>query len=122
VERCADGRYLVVEPGSGRDEDDGSGLVKDTRTGLTWTRQDHRGHPAGQSGAQSYCESLGMRLPTKDEAKGIAGDNRDACAFPFKWGTWTSTAGRAGRAWVVGTHGTSFEVEVDHKNVTLCVR
>ena len=37
-----------------------------------------------------------MRLPTVDEAKGIGQRNKDDCAFPCDWGTWTSTGSFAG--------------------------
>ncbi len=76
-----------------------------------------------QAAAASYCQSKGMRLPTKDEALGIAVPNREDCAFPYSWGTWTSTSAGSGRAWDVGDDGGTFEYGVGGDGTfVLCVR
>lgn len=89
---CTNGRYLVTDLGTDGCGDDGSGLVQDTVTHLTWKRKQN--YPlGGQTFAQAekFCIGEGMRLPTREEALGIAGTKYDYCAFPCAWWTWTST-------------------------------
>jgi hypothetical protein len=91
VPNCNDGglftneRYTVLNPGE----------VKDTGSTLVWNRKQYTLTEAGaqftQQAAQAWCEAQGKRLPTRDEALSIAGNNSAACAFPAKWTTWTST-------------------------------
>ena len=121
--RCGSGRYAVLEPGTSGDAKDGSGLVRDTRTGLTWMRHVYTTSGLTQAAAQGYCQRKGMRLPTKDEALGIAESNRETCAFPESWHTWTSTSAGSGQAWGVSHHGYTFASDVGSVNsVVLCVR
>lgn len=124
--RCGSGRCSVLDPGTAGDEDDGSGLVRDTRTGLTWMRKPYKGSGLSQEGSSVYCRSKGMRLSTKDEALGIAAGNKELCAFPSPWWTWTWPPPGAERAWLVSFRGYTDEVEVgvavgDYGSV-LCVR
>ncbi|MGH9886805.1 MAG: immunoglobulin domain-containing protein, partial [bacterium] len=90
-----------------------STLVKDNQSGLTWQRAETTFTDPGaqftQPIAQSTCASASMRLPTRAEALGIAGDNGSACAFPLPWTTWTSTAdpADAARAFLVSYTGQS---------------
>ena len=89
---CSNGRYVIVDPGTGSASGscpgsacDGSGLVKDTSTGLTWARYTYYpGYPPGQTQTQAaaYCAGRGGRLPTKDEALAIAGNNYCQSAWP----------------------------------------
>jgi beta-galactosidase len=87
--------------------------VKDNVSGLTWQRAQTTFTDPGaqftQPIAQSTCASASMRLPTRSEALGIAGDSSAACAFPLPWSTWTSTADPADatRAFVVSYTGQS---------------
>jgi len=120
--RCGSGRYLVLDSGSSGDAMDGSGLVRDTRTGLTWMRKSYRADRMTQAKSASYCQSKGMRLPTKDEALGIAGNNREDCAFPTGWWTWTSTPAGSGRAWSVDYNGYTYWYDVGYSHHVFCVR
>lgn len=118
---CPGSRYEVTDPGSAAcTVKDGSGLVLDHTTKLVWARKVAAGQTQAQ--AEAYCQTQGARLPTRDEARGIAGDNYDACAFPCDWETWTSTPAAAGEAWVVHRHGYSYNDGVDSSNTVLCVR
>jgi hypothetical protein len=126
-EGCPDGRYQVLDPGGGScSAYNGSGLVKDTSTGLTWMRYSYqRSEGLIQAEASTYCAERGMRLPTEDEALGIAGSNEDRCAFPCGWYTWTSTPSGSGQAWVVFYSGNKYECTVDNPagyHGVLCVR
>jgi hypothetical protein len=121
---CAEGRYLVLDPGTSEDNGDGTGTVRDTRTGLTWMRKAYRPSQT-QAQAQAYCQSKGMRLPTKEEAMGIAGKNYDItrCAFPYFWRTWTSTPAGSGVAWYILSGGAESLFKVDFAvHQVLCVR
>jgi hypothetical protein len=128
------GRYQVLVPGTGSASGgcpgsrcDGSGLVKDTTTGLTWARFSYYpGYPPGQTQAQAaaYCAGRGGRLPTRDEALAIAGNNFCQAAWPTGWYTWTSTSAGAGLAWGVYYDGVTDQSNV-HGNdyyYALCVR
>ena len=116
------GRYVVLQQPTSGDNDDGSGLVRDTRTGLTWMSKPYAG-AFNQAQAASYCQSKGMRLPTKDEARGIAGENWETCAFPSHWWAWSSTSAGSGRAWVVSHYGNAIEPDVGYSiDSVLCVR
>lgn len=127
---CA--RYQVIDAGTGTLADagpamDGSGLVLDTTTGLTWLRNAYYpAFPPGQNWEQatSYCQGRGMRLPTKDEVLAIAGAQYCQSAWPARWGTWTSTPSSAGVAWTVGLDGDARESYTDGALVAsaLCVR
>ncbi|WP_341679255.1 discoidin domain-containing protein [Niveibacterium sp. SC-1] len=68
--------------------------VTDNATKLSWKRKVYtltdQGAQFTQPLADQYCQSIGMRLPTKDEALAISGDNFAACAFPSAWNTWSS--------------------------------
>lgn len=103
---------------------DGSGLVTDNATRLTWTSIPYYG-PVGQRtqpAAEAYCAGRGMRLPTKDEALGVAGTSFEACAF-CSWFTWTSTFEGA-RAWRVTANGGAglWDVAGDGNDRALCVK
>jgi hypothetical protein len=121
------GRYQVLVPGTGTASGtcpgsgcDGSGLVKDTTTDLTWARFPYyptSDYPVsgGQTQAQAaaYCAGRGGRLPTKDEALAIAGNNNYCrAASPVEWGTWTSTSAGAGLAWYVVYDGYTTQIVV----------
>jgi hypothetical protein len=140
VASCADGRYYVLNPGKtpcscvgsvatpGDPEcRDGSGLVGDTTTGLTWMRYFYFTSVAGllRSDAQNHCLSKNMRLPTKDEALQISGKNYDGCAFPCDWDTWTSSDSDQNlMAWVVRHDGSTSEEYYSNASGVhvLCVR
>ena len=91
VPNCNDGglytneRYTVLNPGEAQDKS----------STLIWNRKQYAttdpNHQFTQLDAASYCAAQGKRLPTRDEALSIAGNNGAACAFPEKWTTWTST-------------------------------
>jgi hypothetical protein len=110
-------RYTLL---SGADD----GLVRDNVTGLVWMSESHGAGepPQTQPLARMYCESLGMRLPTRDEAIELAA-NDARCAFA-RWSTWTSTAGTvAGEAWVIDyTGGATMQVADNFPSAVLCVR
>jgi hypothetical protein len=114
------GRFEIIDPGNERTSPlkpcpqehsgcDGSGLVKDTQTGLQWQR--HRFTPSEsdpwftQTRAADYCSAKGMRLPTQDEAMGIMKTSNSACAWPSDWWTWTSTESQPGEYWYVMYNG-----------------
>ena len=63
-----------------------------------------------------------MRLPTEDEALGIANTNWAPCAFG-QWSTWTSTTLTGGTdAWTVDYMGdTSPQVADNFPSAVLCV-
>ena len=95
---------------SGRYQMTGS-TVLDTKTGLTW-QQSVPATTYTQSGAASYCSSLGSgwRLPTMKELVTIvdpttANPSIDGTAFPNTLASyfWTSTpfAAASGYAWIV---------------------
>ncbi len=92
------------------------GLVLDKQTGLEWQRNSSCCYT--QPDAAAHCQSLGMRLPTKDEALAIT--PADSCAWPNGWATWTSTVSGPGRWWYVDFVGGSYVNDGDHD--TLCVR
>jgi len=117
------GRYTVlVGPGGCGD---GSGLVLDNATHLTWMTTAHI-HALGEPGqtlarAGDYCASRGMRLPTTDEALGISSTNYAACAF-CNWGTWTSSpAAGGGAVWALAS-GIALAVDPTNFFYALCVR
>lgn len=94
LQLCGD--YVVLEPGSGEcgldgGGQDGSGLILDTRTGLTWMRNSYY-PPNGLTWeeANTFCTDRGMRLPAYSHAEGIAGSQKDECAFPCGWDAWTA--------------------------------
>ncbi len=104
---CAGGRYTVLDSGT---TEVGTGLVRDNRTGLTWTRRIYHEmmNSFHYADAQKYCVSHGMRLPTLVEAQGIAGQSFAECAWPLPpWGTFTSTYVDATNVWLVDLHGGS---------------
>lgn len=124
TQTCDGGRYVILGT-TGSACDDPSGLVKDTSTGLTWMRLAHfSSAPDIQTQAQaaSYCQGRGMRMPTKDEALGIAGSNYSSCAF-CEWETWTSTPASSGKMWIVSSNGAPpFELDVSENGRILCLR
>lgn len=91
-----------------------SNSVQDNWSGLSWARTQYtlsaQGAQFTQSLAAQYCQQLGMRLPTRDEALAISGANAVSCAFPSGWSSWTSTADPlvSGQAyWVSSSSGTA---------------
>lgn len=117
------GRFQLVDAGNGI-KDSGTGLVRDTKTGLTWARFRSE-HGKDQAAASAYCSRKRMRLPTMDEAASIAGSSRCREAWPEDWWTWTSSPGAAaGRAWNVIYDGVTLDLEVGISldMVALCVR
>jgi hypothetical protein len=99
-------RFVVKDPGNGS-RYGGSGQVLDLQTGLVWMRYPYYPSQTGQNQTQamSYCSSLGMRLPTKEEATDI-GMHEATCAWPTNWSTWTSTIS-GGQAWIAFSNGSS---------------
>jgi hypothetical protein len=102
--------------------------VVDNVSGLTWqqyvTTFPQQGAQFTQPIAASYCQSVGMRLPTQNEALTIAANNYATCGFPNPWTTWTSTpvAGQDGRAYFVSSTGVSSSQIVDNSpGWALCV-
>ncbi len=121
---CAPGgRYEVQSAPTSGCSSDGTGRVRDTSTGLTWLAK-RRSYRGGQSRAhaESYCAGLGMRLPTRDEALALAGANRETCAFPCGWSTWTSSAAGTGLAWHISYSGVSSPLDVRYDGAVLCVQ
>jgi formylglycine-generating enzyme required for sulfatase activity len=118
-------RYTTIQAGDDFCDYSGSGLVKDTKTGLTWTRQEYAFHMGqSQPQASSHCQSLGMRLPTKDEALAIAGSSFESCAFPCTWGTFTSTSAGSHVVWHVNYDGSSATVSAKDEGggFVMCVK
>ncbi|HVE08391.1 MAG TPA: discoidin domain-containing protein, partial [Paraburkholderia sp.] len=103
--------------------------VKDNVSGLTWqqlqtTFPSSNGDQFTQPIAQQYCASVGMRVPTQNEALTVSGPNFSQCAFPGKWDTWTTTPDPAqqGRAFAVDWSGQSVSQIIDNSPVpVLCV-
>jgi beta-galactosidase len=69
--------------------------VTDNVSNLVWqqfvTTFQGQGDQFTQPIANSYCQSVGMRVPSLPEAMTIAGTNYSACAFPDTWTIWTTT-------------------------------
>lgn len=93
-------RYTVIDPGTGVGGGacpgtgcDGSGLVKDNVSGLTWTRY-HYNWGTGPT-ADAFCSGKSMRLPTQTELQviGAGTSSYDSCAFPIPWTSTSSTPG-----------------------------
>ncbi|MFL9869330.1 discoidin domain-containing protein [Paraburkholderia fungorum] len=90
---AAPGQYTSTIPGlpSGPNVP----TVRDNLSGLVWqqfqTTFPAQGAQFTQTIAAQYCASVGMRLPTQNEALTVARSNYGACAFPAPWGTWTTT-------------------------------
>lgn len=116
VDAGCSGRFEIIDAGNVRTSPlkpcpqahsgcDGSGLVKDTETGLQWQRYRYitgDNDPwLTQPRAADYCSAKGMRLPTQDEAMGIMKTSNSACAWPDDWYTWTSTESQPGEHWYV---------------------
>ena len=102
--------------------------VTDNLSNLTWqqyvTTFTAEGAQFTQPIAAQYCSSVGMRLPSQNEAQTVAGTNYSSCAFPDPWTTWTTTAvpGQAGRAYFVSSDGTSSSQIIDNSpGWALCV-
>jgi hypothetical protein len=110
--RCASS----CNPGYFVSDSSNPGLVLDTATGLEWRRKSQCCYT--QPDSETYCQSLGMRLPTKDEALAITPAN--AC-WPEGWATWTSTVSGPGRWWRVRSDGGTGDFG-DGRDSTLCVR
>lgn len=135
---CGPGkRYTVVippegcsldssQPGSSPTDPWGTGRVLDNTTGLTWMAKSY--FRAGGLNliqeAADYCAGRGMRLPTKDEALGIAGPNRATCAFPCNWSTWTSSSAGPGLSWYIDGDGGGAGTYGDYGKIygVLCVK
>jgi hypothetical protein len=93
-ETCPRGRFVVLDKGSSGCGEDGSGLVKDRATNLTWLRKTY--YPQSRvtwEQASVYCLGKAMRLPTVEELRAISGSGYDACAFPCPAHSWTSSWG-----------------------------
>ncbi|MBI0326727.1 discoidin domain-containing protein [Burkholderia plantarii] len=88
--------------------------VKDNVSGLTWqqtyTTFAADGAQFTQQIAEQYCQSIGMRVPTLNEALTVARANYASCAFPSPWRTWTTTPvpNLANNAWLVDSSGKSW--------------
>ncbi len=88
--------------------------VKDNVSGLTWqqtyTTFAADGAQFTQQIADQYCKSIGMRIPTLNEAMTIARANYASCAFPSPWRTWTTTPvpNIDNNAWFVESSGKSW--------------
>ncbi|MFC0401984.1 discoidin domain-containing protein [Paraburkholderia rhizosphaerae] len=102
--------------------------VQDNVSGLTWQQFDTTFQTKGaqfvQSIADQYCKSLGMRLPTLNEALTIARANYASCAFPAGWDTWTTTdvPSVEGNAYIVNQAGKlSFAIKNNNPGWALCV-
>ncbi|WP_144312351.1 discoidin domain-containing protein [Terriglobus saanensis] len=106
-----------------------STLVLDNLSGLTWkntpkTTDNSADGQFTQVSAINYCQTLGMRIPTKDEALAISGSSGPSCAFPTFWATWTSTDDPvdATRAVIIdSTGGVSAGIKDNSPGSTLCV-
>ena len=136
-ESCSGGRYEILDRGNESQSYthdcpkagsgcDGSGLVKDTKTGFEWLRFEYfPGEPQGQNQAEAatYCTNRAMRLPTEDEALAIAGDNTERCVWQPYWATWPSNSPESGRALAVRSDGSTVDLDVDKDSApALCVR
>ena len=137
------GRYEILDPGNQRESYsidcpkvgsgcDGSGLVMDSKTGLVWLRFEY--FPVNpdsliapdpgqnQIQASTYCANREMRLPTVDEALGIAGENYSKCVWQPYWATWTSIPPGSRRALVIRNDGSTLDLDVDIDGApALCV-
>jgi hypothetical protein len=110
---------------------EGSSLVLDNVSGLTWQRGETTYTGANAQGAQytqliaeNYCGTQNMRLPTQAEALGISGTSSASCAFPLPWSTWTSTAdpqNSSDAAFVTYTGQSSFQVANNFPGGAMCV-
>ncbi len=105
------------------------GLATDNLSGLSWTRAQATDNMPGaqftQASAINYCQGLGMRIPTRDEALAISGTSAASCAFPVFWSTWTSTdwPDDSTRAYNVDSTGSVFAgIKVNSPGATLCVQ
>jgi beta-galactosidase len=102
--------------------------VQDNLSGLTWQQFDTtfpaQGAQWTQTVAAQYCASVGMRLPTQNEALTIARSNYAACAFPAPWSTWTTTGvpNDPTNAYLVFSSGNSVSAIIDNTpGWSLCV-
>jgi hypothetical protein len=116
------GRFQLLDAGNGI-KSSGTGLVRDTRTGLTWARFPSEGGK-DQAAASAYCARKQMRLPTKGEAESIRGDNLCREAWPEELGwMWTSSPAGAFQAWMVSVASVAQDVRYSNfLNVALCVQ
>lgn len=127
--QICDGHFEIVESGTGDCKmRDGTGLVLDTKTGLTWTRIAFghcnnigtcSGHPF--QAAKAHCEALGKRLPTLVETNDVAGDNFSSCAFPCNWETWTDYSLKTGYEYVRFSSGEIMNMPETSTRAFLCV-
>jgi beta-galactosidase len=104
-------------------------LALDNLSGLIWTNTPKTDNAAGaqftQVSAINYCQSLGMRIPTRDEALAISGSAGSSCAFPAFWSTWTSTdlPNDTSRAFIIDSTGLeSSGIKINSPASTLCVQ
>ncbi|MBN2529123.1 MAG: hypothetical protein JXR76_22225 [Deltaproteobacteria bacterium] len=86
------GQFIVVDAGSGKC-DDGTGVVFDRNTNVTWMRTinmplDGLSWPE----ADEFCRSKGMRLPSPNMVWNITQSERFKEAFPCEWESWTTLA------------------------------
>lgn len=110
---------------------EGTSLVLDNVSGLTWQRGETTYTGANAQGAQytqliaqTYCGSQSMRLPTQAEALGISGTASASCAFPLPWSTWTSTPDPqnvSDAAFVSYTGQSSYQVADNFPGGVVCV-
>lgn len=124
---CPGGRYRVVDSGF-------PGVIRDTQTGLEWQRYARKFDgpaPVGTNAeavanASAYCQDAGWRLPTLDEALGIAWLSYDSCAWPFGWSTFVSTpTATYGTCPIVASSGQLVELQAGGAQpnpAALCVR
>ena len=65
---------------------------------------------------------LGARLPTEEEALGIAGNNDDLCGWPNGWVTWTAEPPGPNGATLVYDGGAVGGAHPDAGFGALCIR
>jgi hypothetical protein len=104
----------------------GETTVKDTLTGLEWSRE-----PAPirlrWNEAKAYCDSLatdggGWRLPSRDELMSVLHFNNDPFGAELDW-YWSTTVGvRAGTAWAVGEGAWLNGNPIETQSRVRCVR
>lgn len=93
--QICDGKFEILVPGpTACGSHEAPGRVKDLSTGHIWFRCNYNNCTKTQcygytfKEAIAYCESLGMRVPTRKELEGVNYNNYNACAFPCAWSTW----------------------------------
>jgi hypothetical protein len=115
---------------------DESMVVKDSATGLMWTRNDNGGDMMPLAGAEPYCKKLRLagfadwRLPTIDELKPLynatTGSSHHFIREPFQLNNWfvlSSTLTNAGLAYFDFFNGVGVAPAANNvRNHVFCVR